>query len=145
MTIAEISLKYNQQMTDEQLAQLNASIVYGDAWERDKEGTIHYWRKSLVHIDTMPKNIEFEVHRMIDHPAFESLERKRNPAFNQKVKVVVPDIGLMKIKHVVVHTDFCTEQLQKELDRGWCILTICPQPDQRRPDYILGRMTDPNL
>lgn len=26
-----------------------------------------------------------------------------------------------------------------ELDAGWRILAVCPQPDQRRPDYILGR------
>ena len=145
MTIAEVSVKYNQKVTDEQLAKLNASVIYGEPWKRDKDGDINYWGKSLVLIDTMPRDVEFEVHKIVDHPAFESLDRKRNPAFNQKVKVSVPDIGLMKVKHVVVHTDLCTEQLQHELDKGWCILCICPQPDQRRPDYVLGRTTDPNL
>jgi len=146
MTIAEIQLRHNAaKVTDEQLAKMNAAVLYGGAWERDKDGEIHYWHTKLVHIDTFPNDIGFEVIRIVDHAAFESLERKRNPAFNQKVKVSVPDIGLMKIKHVMVLDNCCTQQLQREIDRGWCILAVCPQPDQRRPDYVMGRVTDPNL
>lgn len=35
--------------------------------------------------------------------------------------------------------DACTDQLQGALNSGWRIISACPQPDQRRPDYILGR------
>ncbi len=146
MTIAEIQLRHSAaKVTDEKLAQMNASVLYGGHWERDKDGDIHYWQNKLVHIDTFPRDIGFEVIKIIDHAAFESLEVKRNPAFNQKVKVSVSDVGIMKIKHVTVLTDCCTQELQRYIDKGWCILAICPQPDQRRPDYVMGRVTDPNL
>jgi len=144
MTIAEISLSHSSKdIADEQLAQLNASVIFGPGWKRSDDGTLYYWSENLVHLDTMPRGIEFTVKRIVDHPAFESLEVKRNPAFNQKVKVSVPDVGLMKIKHVEVWQDLCTEMLQNKLNEGWCILAVCPQPDQRRPDYILGRVTLP--
>lgn len=57
---------------------------------------------------------------------------------NDRVNVVVPDLGLLQMRRVAVRTDYCTESLQLDLDRGWRILAICPQPDQRRPDYVLG-------
>jgi hypothetical protein len=60
---------------------------------------------------------------------------------NKKVNVAVPNLGLLTIEHVKVEEDCCTEQLQHELNHGWRIIAICPQPDQRRPDYILGRTT----
>ncbi len=145
MTIAEVRLEYNVKVTDEQLVKLNAAVIYGKPWERDKDGDVTVWHEKLVCVELMPRDVVFIVNKVVDHPAFESLDRKRNPGFNQKVKVSVPDIGLMKIKHVTVFSDYCTEQVQKEIDRGWCILAICPQPDQRRPDYIMGRVTDPNL
>lgn len=58
---------------------------------------------------------------------------------NERCNVVVPGIGLLAIRQVRVETDCCTERLQEWLDEGWQILAICPQPDQRRPDYVLGR------
>lgn len=57
---------------------------------------------------------------------------------NERVNVAVPDLGLLQMRRVAVRTDCCTEALQLDLDRGWRILAICPQPDQRRPDYVLG-------
>lgn len=31
------------------------------------------------------------------------------------------------------------DALQKSMDDGWRIIAACPQPDARRPDYIMGR------
>lgn len=59
--------------------------------------------------------------------------------FNAKCNVHVPGIGLMLIDEVEVENDFCSEKVQDRLCDGWRILAICPQPDQRRPDYIFGR------
>ena len=61
------------------------------------------------------------------------------PAVNERCNVVVPGLGLMEIREVCVESDFCTERLQERLNDGWRILAICVQPDQRRPDYVLGR------
>lgn len=61
------------------------------------------------------------------------------PVVNERCNVVVPGLGLMEIREVCVENDFCTEMLQQRLNEGWRILAICVQPDQRRPDYVLGR------
>lgn len=53
--------------------------------------------------------------------------------------VSVGGLGLLIIDTVKVEVDLCTEALQQELNKGWRIVAICVQPDQRRPDYILGR------
>lgn len=60
------------------------------------------------------------------------------PAINERVRVVVPGLGLLSIERVMVLTDQCTESVQTYLTQGWRILAICPQPDQRRPDYVMG-------
>jgi len=60
-------------------------------------------------------------------------------SFNEKVNIHISDIGLLQMNEVVVYEDMCTNELRRELEDGWRILSICPQPDQRRPDYILGR------
>ena len=36
-------------------------------------------------------------------------------------------------------SDACTDELQGALRDGWRIIAVCPQPSQRRPDYVLGR------
>lgn len=60
-------------------------------------------------------------------------------SFNTKCSVHVPGLGLMLVNEVRIEEDLCTDTLQGLLDKGWRILAICPQPDQRRPDYVLGR------
>jgi hypothetical protein len=62
--------------------------------------------------------------------------------FNQRCEVHVPNLGLLNINKLAYATDYCTEELQRHLLQGWRILAICPQPDQRRPDYILGMHVD---
>lgn len=62
----------------------------------------------------------------------------KNVQFNSECNVHVPNLGLLAINKLAYATDYCTEELQQLLDRGYRILAVCPQPDQRRPDYILG-------
>jgi hypothetical protein len=63
----------------------------------------------------------------------------KDQMLNEKVSVHVPGLGLMAIDEVEVREDCCTDQLQTKLDEGWRILAVCPQPDRRRPDYVIGR------
>lgn len=74
------------------------------------------------------------------------LESKQNveQTVNNKVNVHVPGLGLLMMREVQVREDCCTDSLQKDLDDGWRILAICPQPDQRRPDYVIGRTKGAN-
>jgi hypothetical protein len=62
-----------------------------------------------------------------------------NNHYNERVEVYTPGAGLMLFNRVMLLQDGCSDALQSELDNGWRIVAACPQPDQRRPDYILGR------
>jgi len=62
--------------------------------------------------------------------------------FNQRCDVHIGNLGLLNINQLAYTTDKCTEELQNILDEGWRILAVCPQPDQRRPDYVLGRYNE---
>lgn len=59
--------------------------------------------------------------------------------YNERVEVYTPGAGLMLFNRVLLLQDACSDALQAELDNGWRIIAACPQPDQRRPDYIMGR------
>jgi len=62
-----------------------------------------------------------------------------NAHFNERVEVYTPGMGLMLFNSVMLAEDACTDALQTHLDQGWKIIAACPQPNQRRPDFILGR------
>lgn len=63
--------------------------------------------------------------------------------WNSRVTVHMPGQALSMYNKTMLLNDSCTDGLQDELDKGWRIIACCPQPDQRRPDYILGRF-DPD-
>jgi hypothetical protein len=62
-----------------------------------------------------------------------------NAQYNEKCEVYTPGAGLMLFNRVMLLQDACSDALQNELDNGWRIVAACPQPDQRRPDYIMGK------
>lgn len=62
-----------------------------------------------------------------------------NPSYNNKCEVSMPGQALAMYNETLLLCDACTDKLQQELSNGWRIIAACPQPDQRRPDYILGR------
>ncbi|ATB52664.1 hypothetical protein PVS_28 [Vibrio phage vB_VspS_VS-ABTNL-3] len=64
--------------------------------------------------------------------------------FNSHCEVHMPGQALSFYNNTMLMEDACTDALQSELEQGWRIIAVCPQPDQRRPDYILGRF-DPNV
>jgi hypothetical protein len=96
-------------------------------------------------IKGVPKSVGSDTTSLIDHMnrIAEKIEEAKNRfdkvvEFNQKCEVHVPNLGMMNVNKLAFATDYCTEQLQQLLFQGWRILAVCPQPDQRRPDYILG-------
>ena len=62
-----------------------------------------------------------------------------NRLFNEKCQQEQPSNNLLSINQTMLLEDACTDSLQNYIADGWRILAIQPQPDQRRPDYILGR------
>ncbi len=64
--------------------------------------------------------------------------------FNSKCNVHIGGGLLVTFNDIKLLEDSCSDILQEQLNYGWRIIAICVQPDQRRPDYILGRY-NPNL
>jgi len=60
-------------------------------------------------------------------------------SFNEKCNVHVGGGLIVTFNDLKLCEDACTDHLQRELNHGWRIVACCVQPDQRRPDYILGR------
>lgn len=61
--------------------------------------------------------------------------------FNGRCNVHMPGNLLMQFNETLLLEDSCTDKLQDALDKGWRVVAACPQPGQRRPDYILGRFS----
>lgn len=58
--------------------------------------------------------------------------------FNQKCNVHMGGGLIMRVNRIKLLEDCCSDLLQEELNRGWRIIAATVQPDQRRPDYIMG-------
>ena len=98
-----------------------------------------------VSVKGIPKSLAQTEHAMMDSliQIANKIERTvekfdKSVQFNQECNVHVPNLGLLAINQLAYATDYCTEELQALLDRGYRIIAACPQPNQRRPDYILG-------
>lgn len=59
--------------------------------------------------------------------------------YNGRCEVHMPGNLMLQFNETLLLEDSCTDRLQDALDKGWRIIAACPQPDARRPDYILGR------
>ncbi|PTX14412.1 hypothetical protein C8N40_11177 [Pontibacter mucosus] len=73
---------------------------------------------------------------------FEETAKKIKDAerlFNEKCQVHIGGNMLLNINELMLKEDSCTDALQSELNNGWRIISVCVQPDGRRPDYVLGR------
>lgn len=64
--------------------------------------------------------------------------------YNNSCEVHMPGNMMAMYNEVCILDDACSDVLQSNLNAGWRIIAACPQPDQRRPDYVLGRF-NPNL
>lgn len=65
--------------------------------------------------------------------------------YNSKCEVHMPGNMLATYNQVQLLENSCTDMLQASLAQGWRIIAVCPQPDRRRPDYILGRFNPDNF
>lgn len=104
------------------------------------------------YLDLLEKGIEMKLNQtIVKHvdPAllFGKVNEKSEKQFdlpsvntyNNKCEVHMPGMALATYNDLMLLEDACTYQLQSALNSGWRIIAACPQPDQRRPDYILGR------
>lgn len=161
--LAEITLEYSSRLTKEQAELLSeqasrpvTDIIRGEANDAGAYEA-QSWTPLTVDLTWMANNLpgvqytvkktfktENDLLALLDKFTDLANRMERMPFaqgqdFNAKVNVHVPNLGLLMMDEVDWMEDACTERLQDKLDDGWRILAICPQPDQRRPDYILGR------
>lgn len=153
MRRALIRLSFTEEYTPEHCAAIRAAVrpafgtkpgsftFKGERISDSNEKVEQYnYGEAIVDLDAVPWDAPFEiVERERPHGPLALDPRPEAVQLNTRVHVAVPDLGLLLIEEVGVRTDYCTEALNEELRKGWKILAICPQPDQRRPDYVLGR------
>lgn len=96
-------------------------------------------------------NFEFKVNGQVKvvvniQEAFEEVENRQvnimegaSTVYNNKCDVHMPGNMLAMYNDILLLEDSCTDALQSALTSGWRIIAACPQPDKRRPDYVLGR------
>ena len=70
----------------------------------------------------------------------EGLKEISSHHYNLKCNSPLADNYLMSVNQTMLLEDCCSDYLQKHLLEGWRIISICNQPNQRRPDYILGKV-----
>lgn len=80
---------------------------------------------------------EVDIASMIEASVFSSVE-VIGKLFNDKCQQEQPGPNLLNVNETMLMEDACTDALQENLENGWRIIAVCPQP-QRRPDYVLGR------
>ena len=145
MRLAEIEFLEGKDFVwnkEEHIPLIQQAIFWGkrDIGWNDEKNYPYSWYEYFVDLYKLPP-VPHKVNKYLSQN-LDSLQEqaKRVPAFNERVQVVVPGLGLMLIDEVEIKEDFCTHELQRQLEAGWRILAICPQPNQRRPDYVLGRV-----
>lgn len=143
--IVEIELKYGIKPTPEQLTaykkQTNTEL------KLNEDGTVHYWSRPLsISLDkALQLKIPFEILKVLDYVGTESLvaqgiqqAAQTVGPVNERCQVIVGS-SAYNVTEVKLLADQCTDSLQCELNDGWHILAVCVQPNQRRPDYVMGK------
>lgn len=77
--------------------------------------------------------------RLLQLPGLQTGDLPIHNAFNNRCEVHMPGQALATYNETLLLSDSCTDALQDAMDKGWRVIAACPQPDARRPDYILGR------
>lgn len=110
---------------------------------RDIEAAVDL--EEFLAFDIEPSNVEIKPVARLSLPEdkFQDLRKaktaKEISSAVTTVNVTLPGYELPLYTHVDWREDCCTQEIQDLLKDGWRILAILPQPNQRRPDYILGR------
>jgi len=123
-----VLIKQNNHLVDLNWFALNCKYTfYIEKAIKSEEPTVQNIQLILDKVEEKTKQID----RMIDTIKQQTL--------NQKVNVHVGGGLITTYNDLCLKEDSCTDVLQTELNNGWRIIAVCIQPDQRRPDYILGR------
>lgn len=111
------------------------------------DGKLEAYSETLISLAGLQafKHLKPVILEVIDNEATRSLSEygtRTTTVVNERCNVAVSGLGLLTINEVILEQDCCTDKLSERLTEGWRIVAVCVQPDQRRPDYILGRTID---
>lgn len=97
--------------------------------------------ESIPSADSSANNIELIFNRLEEKSAMleNIVDKIKDNTFNSKTNVHVGGGLITTYNDLLLKENVCTDVLQEKLNNGWRIIAVCVQPDQRRPDYILGR------
>ena len=123
-----VSIKQNNQLVDLNWFALNCNYpFYVEKCIKSEEASVENIQTILYELEQKTKKIDNTIDKMTQQ------------TFNQKLNVHVGGGLIVTYNDICLKEDCCTDGLQEELNNGWRIIACCIQPDQRRPDYILGR------
>ena len=94
---------------------------------------------SLLQTDMVEHTVNIDL-EVLSNKIMDKVIKNSQQLFNQKLEVHQPNMPLFQYNDYVHVIDYCTTSLQDDyIDKGYRVVCVCPQPDQRRPDYILAR------
>ena len=131
--------RWGVKFTKEQCDALKAAALTAVEFEPEGEQfrLSGYNPQYIVTLEDMADLPLFKIVRMF--PKLGRIQPQIAPIINEKCQVAVGGVGMLSVDEIKNMDDCCTDALRREMQDGWRILAICVQPNQRRPDYILGR------
>lgn len=142
----KIDFGYEAKLTPEaaELLEKYSGIKIGHKADGTFEQYYHTFQLTITEANSL--GVEFTVKertniaRVSEYDDIGDFELRNSAApVNTKCNVIVAGTSIIDIKEVTIRSNYCTDALQIDLRDGWRILAICVQPDQRRPDYVLGK------
>lgn len=138
--LLNVSFEWNLKPTPEFVTKLEQ--YYGQKIKLDEDGTLSWQNRNFqLNLEELQDlNVKFEVNSFTNLTRhIPNIEQRTSPGpVNIPCNVSIAGVSMLHIIKVQVFVDCCTDKLQDLLTAGWRILAICVQPDQRRPDYVLG-------
>lgn len=95
--------------------------------------------KQIIEVAAKAQVQAIDINKLANSISNMLLGEVKEKLFNQKLEIHQPNMPLFTYNDFKSVSDFCTESLQNEINDGYRVVAVLPQPDQRRPDYILGK------
>lgn len=133
---------------DEEPAACNYLLVTVEELLLDREQllamSIRNIRFEVIQEIKVDIDITQQIIELAEKPIKIITESSKGDTYNHKCEVHMPGQGLSLYNEMLLLEDECMDSIQSHLNSGWRIVAACPQPEQRRPDFILGRF-NPDL
>ncbi len=141
--LLNIRFDYGVKPTEDQHRMMNSSNHPSREFKLQNDGCLDWGCQNacMTLNDALSIGLPFVIESRTGTQRFdiEQFKQRDTAPVNERCNVIVAGSSVVEFVEVAAHTNLCTDELQQHLREGWRILAICVQPDQRRPDYILGK------